>query len=133
MTAWPRFDPLHVLDDGDDRHAARRGVLGGKAAYGGLGARLAAEYGPQGVRVNAIAPGWIASPMLDKALAGDTARRAKILSRTPLGRFGEPDDIGWTAVYLSSPAAKFVTGTILTVDGGRGQRLLNPVRPRASR
>jgi NAD(P)-dependent dehydrogenase (short-subunit alcohol dehydrogenase family) len=89
-----------------------------KSAYTGLVRTLAAEYGPHGVRVNAIAPGWIASPMLDAALAGDPQRRAKILSRTPLGRFGEPNDIGWAAVYLSSPAANFVTGTILTVDGG---------------
>jgi gluconate 5-dehydrogenase len=89
-----------------------------KSAYTGLVRTLAAEYGPKGVRVNAIAPGWIASPMLDKALAGDPQRRAKILSRTPLGGFGEPDDVGWAAVYLSSPAAKFVTGAILTVDGG---------------
>jgi NAD(P)-dependent dehydrogenase (short-subunit alcohol dehydrogenase family) len=48
--------------------------------------------------------------MLDKALSGDPARKAKILGRTPLARFGEPDDIGWAAVYLCSPASKFVTG-----------------------
>jgi gluconate 5-dehydrogenase len=59
--------------------------------------------------------------MLRRALAGDEKRTAKILSRTPMGRFGEPDDIGWAAVYLCSPAARFVTGTLLPVDGGASQ------------
>ena len=89
-----------------------------KSAYLGLVRALAAEWGPHGVRVNAIAPGWIASDMLDQALRGDPPRKAKIISRTPLARFGEPDDIGWAAVYLASPAAKFVTGVVLPVDGG---------------
>ncbi|HEY1662445.1 MAG TPA: SDR family oxidoreductase [Verrucomicrobiae bacterium] len=89
-----------------------------KSAYGGIVRSLASEWGQHGVRVNAIAPGWIASDMLDQALSGDPARKAKIISRTPMNKFGEPDDIGWTAVYLCSPAAKFVTGVILPVDGG---------------
>ena len=89
-----------------------------KSAYLGLVRALAAEWGPHGVRVNAIAPGWIASNMLDQALRGDPARKVKILGRTPLARFGEPDDIGWAAVYLASPAAKFITGVVLPVDGG---------------
>jgi gluconate 5-dehydrogenase len=89
-----------------------------KSAYVGIVRSLATEWGQHGVRVNAIAPGWIASPMLDQALSGDPARKAKILSRTPMNKFGEPDDIGWAAVYLCSPAAKFVTGTVLPVDGG---------------
>jgi len=54
----------------------------------------------------------------DKALNGDIPRKAKILGRTPMNRFGEPEDIGWAAVYLCSPAAKFVTGIVLPVDGG---------------
>jgi len=89
-----------------------------KSAYVGMVRSLATEWGPQGVRVNAIAPGWIASDMLDKALSGDPARKTKIIGRTPMNRFGEPDDIGWAAVYLCSPAAKFVTGVVLPVDGG---------------
>jgi NAD(P)-dependent dehydrogenase (short-subunit alcohol dehydrogenase family) len=52
------------------------------------------------------------------ALDGDPARRDKILGRTPMGCFGDAGDIGWAAVYLGSPAAKFVTGTVLPVDGG---------------
>jgi gluconate 5-dehydrogenase len=89
-----------------------------KSAYVGVVRSLATEWGQHGVRVNAIAPGWIASAMLDKALSGDAARKAKILGRTPMNSFGEPDDIGWAAVYLCSPAAKFVTGVVLPVDGG---------------
>jgi NAD(P)-dependent dehydrogenase (short-subunit alcohol dehydrogenase family) len=89
-----------------------------KSAYVGMVRTLSAEVAEHGVRVNAIAPGWIESPMLRKALAGDEKRSNKILARTPMGKFGEPDDIGWAAVYLCSPAAKFVTGTLLAVDGG---------------
>ena len=91
---------------------------GVKSAYLGMVRGLAAEVSPEGVRVNAIAPGWIESAMLRQALANDPARTQKILSRTPMGRFGEPDDIGWAAVYLCSPASRFVTGTVLPVDGG---------------
>ena len=73
---------------------------------------------PLGVRVNAIAPGWINSEMMHRAVNSDPERKAKILGRTPMGRFGDPEDIGDAAVYLSSPAASFVTGVILPVDGG---------------
>lgn len=89
-----------------------------KSAYGGVVRSLAAEVSGKGVRVNAIAPGWIESPMLHKALSGDDARKNKILGRTPMGKFGQPDDIGHAAVYLCSPAAAFVTGVVLPVDGG---------------
>jgi NAD(P)-dependent dehydrogenase (short-subunit alcohol dehydrogenase family) len=92
-----------------------------KSAYVGMVRTLAVELGPHGVRVNAIAPGWIASDMLDKAMNGDPQRKAKVLGRTPMNRFGEPDDIGWAAVYLCSPAARFVTGVVLPVDGGAAE------------
>ncbi|MEY4916611.1 MAG: hypothetical protein RL616_524 [Verrucomicrobiota bacterium] len=89
-----------------------------KSAYVGMVRTLATEVSGRGVRVNAVAPGWIESPMLRKALDSDPARSAKILSRTPMGKFGEPDDIGNAAVFLCSPAAKFITGVVLPVDGG---------------
>ena len=89
-----------------------------KSAYLGMTRSLACETGPHGVRVNAIAPGWIESEMLQKALAGEDQRKARILQRTPMNRFGDIHDIGWAAVYLCSPAARFVTGIILPVDGG---------------
>jgi gluconate 5-dehydrogenase len=89
-----------------------------KSASLGMVRALANEWGPHGVRVNGIAPGWIASPMLDRALDGDPIRRARILARTPLARFGDPADIGWAVVYLASPAAQFISGVVLPVDGG---------------
>ena len=89
-----------------------------KAAYLGMVRSLASELGGDNIRVNAIAPGWIQTPMLDKALSGDPERKNKILSRTPQHRFGSPEDIGWAAVYLCSPAAEFINGVILPVDGG---------------
>jgi gluconate 5-dehydrogenase len=89
-----------------------------KSAYAGMVRGLSTEVAEHGVRVNAIAPGWIESPMLRKALDGDSQRIAKILSRTPMARFGDPLDIGWAAVFLSSPAAQFITGVVLPVDGG---------------
>lgn len=89
-----------------------------KSAYLGMTRALASEVSTNGVRVNAIAPGWIESPMLREALASDPDRSNRILGRTPMGRFGDPEDIGWTAVFLTSPAAKFITGAVLPVDGG---------------
>jgi gluconate 5-dehydrogenase len=89
-----------------------------KSAYLGIVRTLATEVSPHGVRVNAIAPGWIDTPMLRKVMDPDPARAQKVLSRTPMNRFGDPDDIGWAAVYLCSHAAKFVTGVCLPVDGG---------------
>lgn len=89
-----------------------------KSAMVGMVRGYATELSPHGVRVNAIAPGWIETAMSRRAMQGDPAREAKIVGRTPMARFGEPADIGWAAVYLSSPAAKFVTGVTLPVDGG---------------
>jgi NAD(P)-dependent dehydrogenase (short-subunit alcohol dehydrogenase family) len=89
-----------------------------KSAYVGMVRTLAAEVSSENIRVNAIAPGWIDSQLMRKALDGDPARRDKILGRTPMNRFGDADDIGCAAVYLCSAAAKFVTGAVLPVDGG---------------
>lgn len=89
-----------------------------KSALLGLVRSLAVEWSPRGVRVNAIAPGWIDTPMLHRTLDADPQRRSKVLARTPLGQFGRPCDVGWAAVYLCSPQAGFVTGQQLVVDGG---------------
>lgn len=89
-----------------------------KSAMLGMVRTLSTELSPHGIRVNAIAPGWIETEMSRKAMEGDPTRRNKIISRTPMAKFGEPSDVGWAAVYLASPAAKFVTGAILPVDGG---------------
>lgn len=89
-----------------------------KSAYVGMVKGLATEFSPFGLRVNAIAPGWIETDMSRKAFEGDPERLRKILSRTPTGNLGRAEDVGWAAVYLASPAAHFVTGVILPVDGG---------------
>lgn len=89
-----------------------------KSAMVGLVKGYSTELSAHGVRVNCIAPGWIETEMSRKALDSDPARKAKIFSRTPMVRMGQPEDIGWAAVYLASPAAKFVTGVTLPVDGG---------------
>jgi gluconate 5-dehydrogenase len=89
-----------------------------KSAVAGLTRGLAVDWSPEGVRVNAIAPGWIESDMMRGVMSNDPQREQKILSRTPLGRFGQPEDIGWAAAWLCSPAARFVTGSCVVVDGG---------------
>lgn len=89
-----------------------------KSAYLGMIRSLASEVSSYGIRINGIAPGWIETPMLEQALSGDPERKARILQRTPFGTFGKPEDIGWASVYLASPAAKFVNGVVLPVDGG---------------
>jgi gluconate 5-dehydrogenase len=89
-----------------------------KSAFFGMVATLSAELAARGVRVNSIAPGWIFSEMSSKALDGDPARKAKVMSRIQMGRMGRPEDIGNAAVFLSSPAAAYITGVTLPVDGG---------------
>lgn len=89
-----------------------------KSAYVGMVRTLAVEFAPRNVRVNAIAPGFIRSAITERALGQDPERKAKVLGRTPMGRLGEAEDVGWAAVYLASDAARFVTGVVLPVDGG---------------
>lgn len=78
---------------------------------------LALVYAPRGVRVNAIAPGWIRTA-LTEALHEDPAQSARVVARTPLARWGRPDDLSGPVQFLLSPAAAFITGCILPVDGG---------------
>ena len=95
-------------------------VPGYSASKGGvaqLTKSLAIAYAADRIRVNAIAPGWVMTK-LTQALQDDPGRSAAILARTPLGRWGKPADIAGTAVFLCSPAASFVTGAIMPVDGG---------------
>ena len=89
-----------------------------KSAMHGAVYNLSAEFAPHGVRVNAILPGWIESAMALNSFKGDEPRRQKVLGRTLMGRMGKPEEVGHAAVFLCSPASSFVTGSLLTVDGG---------------
>ena len=97
---------------------------GGMAAYTasksgmiGLTRSLARDFGPDNIRVNAIAPGWIETD-LSRGAREDPARSEAIVARTPAGRWGTPDDLIGAAVFLASPASAYVNGQILYVDGG---------------
>jgi NAD(P)-dependent dehydrogenase (short-subunit alcohol dehydrogenase family) len=89
-----------------------------KSAIEGMTMAMAVELAPKGIRVNCIAPGFIATDMSEKALNGDAERKQKVMSRTPMGRLGAPADIGEAALYLASEGAKYVTGIVLPIDGG---------------
>jgi len=89
-----------------------------KTAIDGMTRAMAVELSPKGIRVNAIAPGFIYSDMTAKALDSDPERKAKVFGRTPMGIMGQPTDIGEAAYFLASDAAKYITGVVLPVDGG---------------
>jgi|SRR5450432_156025 NAD(P)-dependent dehydrogenase (short-subunit alcohol dehydrogenase family) len=89
-----------------------------KSAVEGMTRAIAVELSPLGIRVNCIAPGFIATEMSAKALNNDKERMNKVLSRTPMAKLGDPSDIGNAVVYLSSDEAAYVTGVVLPVDGG---------------
>ncbi len=89
-----------------------------KTAIDGMTRAMAVELSPKGIRVNAIAPGFIYSAMTDTALNSDPERKAKVFGRTPMGIMGEATDIGEAALFLASDAAKYITGVVLPVDGG---------------
>lgn len=89
-----------------------------KTAIDGITRAMAVELSPSGIRVNAIAPGFIYSEMTAKALDSDPERKAKVFNRTPMGVMGQPADIGEAAWFLASDAAKYITGIVLPVDGG---------------
>lgn len=89
-----------------------------KTAIEGMTRTLAVELSPNNVRVNCIAPGFIATKMSATALNGDPERKQKVLSRTPMGRLGDPNDVANAAYFLVSDDSTFITGTVVPVDGG---------------
>ena len=86
-----------------------------KAALEGFGRSLARELGPRGIRVNSIAPGFLET---DLSATLSAENRSRIARRTPLGRLGTPTDVVGAVEFLTSPAAAFITGQVLTIDGG---------------
>jgi NAD(P)-dependent dehydrogenase (short-subunit alcohol dehydrogenase family) len=88
-----------------------------KGAIAQLTKSLAIAYAVDGIRVNAIAPGWIATP-LTQALQDDAGRSQDILDRTPMRRWGQPQEVAQVAAFLCTPAASFMTAAIVPVDGG---------------
>ena len=95
-------------------------VPGYSASKGGIAQltkSLAIAYAADGIRVNAVAPGWIATP-LTAPLRDNPERSSAVLSRTPLGRWGKPEEIAGGVLYLASPLASLVTGSVLAIDGG---------------
>ena len=100
---------------GIDRVAA---YASSKTGIYGLVRVLASEWSQHGIRVNAIAPGFIETAMSRTAMNSDPDRKHKAMDRTPAGHFGKPEDVAWAAVYLASDASSYVTGVSLPVDGG---------------
>ena len=96
----------------------RAAYVASKTAVLGLTRAMAVEWGPIGVRVNAIAPGYIETDLTSKLLASGVLSREIIEGRTPLRRFGRPDDVVGATLFLLSGLAEFVTGATLSIDGG---------------
>ncbi|OCX53366.1 3-oxoacyl-ACP reductase [Mucilaginibacter sp. PPCGB 2223] len=94
------------------------GYTAAKTGIEGMTKAMAVELSPKGIRVNCVAPGFIKTNMSAKALDSDPERKQKVMSRTPMGYLGEPEDVAEAIYFLSSDAAKYITGVILPVDGG---------------
>ena len=90
-----------------------------KAALDALTRTLAVELGPVGVLCNSIAPGTIATEMVEGLMTANPALREKFVAKSPLGRVGSPAEAAWPIVFLLTDAASFITGQTLVVDGGR--------------
>lgn len=89
-----------------------------KTGIEGMTRAMATELSPLGIRINCVAPGFIKTAMSAKALDADPERKQKVLSRTPMEKMGEPEDVAEAVYFLSSNSAKYVTGVVMPVDGG---------------
>jgi NAD(P)-dependent dehydrogenase (short-subunit alcohol dehydrogenase family) len=89
-----------------------------KSGVVGLTRTLASEWGPAGIRVNAVAPGFIETPMMRSGIEAGALDEELMLRRIPLRRLGTPEEVAAVVLFLASPAARYVTGSIISVDGG---------------
>ena len=96
----------------------RAAYCASKAGLVGLTRVLAVEWAPRGVRVNAVEPGYVRTPMIENAIAQGLLAEQDLRDRTPLDRLAEPDEVARAVVFLASKDAAYVTGQTLVVDGG---------------
>lgn len=94
------------------------GYTAAKSAVEGMTRAMAVELSPLGIRVNCLAPGFIQTAMSKKAMDADPERKNKVMSRTPMRRFGTTTEVAKAAYYLCSDEASYITGVVLPVDGG---------------
>ena len=125
-----KYEIIQMLKQGNGsivNTASIMGLVGGSRSpsYGaskhgvvGLTKNAAVQYAPSNIRVNAVCPGYVLTPMTEQGSLLDPGNAEQIISRHPLGRLGTPEEIAETVVWLASDAASFVTGHTMTVDGG---------------
>jgi NAD(P)-dependent dehydrogenase (short-subunit alcohol dehydrogenase family) len=126
-----KYEIIQMLKQGSGTIVNTASIMGlvgswsGTAAYNaskhgvvGLTKTAALEYATSGIRVNAVCPGYIQTPLIEEALTSNPALEAQIVARHPVGRMGKPEEIAEAVVWLCSDAASFVTGHTMTVDGG---------------
>jgi len=126
-----KYEVIQMLKQGGGAMVNTASIMGlvgswsGTAAYNaskhgvvGLTKTAALEYATSGIRVNAVCPGYIHTPLIEEALTHNPALEAQIVARHPIGRMGKPEEIAEAVVWLCSDAASFVTGHTMTVDGG---------------
>ena len=99
-----------------------------KGAIDAMTRALAADWGPKGIRVNAINPGLIVTEMTEESLSANPGRVEELAARTALRRLGEPNDVAAVVVFLASGAAGYLTGETIVVDGG----MVRTIAPRSS-
>jgi NAD(P)-dependent dehydrogenase (short-subunit alcohol dehydrogenase family) len=126
-----KYEIIQMLTQGSGTIVNTASIMGlvgswsGTAAYNaskhgvvGLTKTAALEYATSGIRVNAVCPGYIRTPLIEEALSSNPALEAQIVARHPVGRMGRPEEIAEAVVWLCSDAASFVTGHTMTIDGG---------------
>ena len=96
----------------------RNAYTASKHGVAGITKSLASEWGQRGVRVNAVSPGYVATPMVQKLIESGRVDEKTIQRRTPMGRLATPDEIGNVMMFLASPLASYVNGAVIPIDGG---------------